>query len=258
MVDQLIIWAPWIAEDALAEPIKPASPGIETCSWPAMPYANHEHGRSGNKQNTAVHGISSWNVNLTSVSLLERLKSAKPDDPHWRRLQEIYEPWLLRWLARVPDLSGEANDLVQEVLMVLVKELPRFDRQRDGSFRRWLSHILANRLRTHWKKRKRRPLGGLDGDSGAAFIEQLGNPSSALSRQWDREHDQFVLERLLSAVRTDFSDSTWAAFRRCTLGGEPSAVVAAHLGISVNAVLTAKSRVLRRLREEAAGLIDEQ
>ena len=195
-------------------------------------------------------------MQVTSVSLLERLKSAKPDDPQWRRLHDIYEPWIIGWLARVPELGSESHDVVQEVLMVVVKELPRFNRQRDGSFRRWLGNVVVNRLRSHWKKRKRRPLVGIEGESGAAFLEQLADPTSALSREWDRQHDQFVLDRLLVTVHTDFSQTTWEAFRRCTLAGEPAATVAADLGISVNAVLTAKSRVLRRLREEAAGLID--
>lgn len=193
-------------------------------------------------------------VTPTSVSLLERLKSARADDPQWRRLHDIYQPWILGWLARVPDLGGEANDVAQETLLIVVRELPKFSRQRDGSFRRWLSNVLLNRLRAHWKKRKRRALVGPADESGIAFIDQLADPHSALSREWDRQHDQFVLDRLMLTVRSDFSTSTWEAFRRCALEGEAAAQVA---GISVNAVLTAKSRVLRRLREEAAGLIEE-
>ena len=193
---------------------------------------------------------------LTSISLLDRLRSAGPDDPQWRRLHDIYEPWILRWLARVPELGDEARDLTQEVLLVVVRELPGFERQRDGSFRRWLGNVVANRLRAHWKKRKRRPRVGLDSDSVEGFLEQLEDPASALSRQWDEEHDQFVLQRLMATVERDFTKSTWEAFRRTTLGGEAPAAVAADLGITVNAVLTGKSRVLRRLREEAAGLID--
>ena len=193
---------------------------------------------------------------LTSVSLLDRLKSAEPDDPQWRRLHDIYEPWILRWLARVPELRDEAHDVTQEVLVIVVRELPNFQRQRDGSFRRWLSNVLLNRLRSHWKQRRRRPLVGVDSDSVDGFLEQLEDPTSALSRQWNEEHDQFVLQRLMAAVERDFSATTWEAFRRTALGEEPAASVAADLGMSVNAVLTAKSRVLRRLREEAAGLID--
>ncbi|HVX12997.1 MAG TPA: sigma-70 family RNA polymerase sigma factor [Pirellulales bacterium] len=195
-------------------------------------------------------------MDLTSDSWLDRLKSAEPNDPHWRRLKDIYEPWILRWLAREPELGDEADDIAQEVMVFLVRELPNFRRQRAGSFRRWLSEILLNRVRAHWRQRKRQPRTGLDGEAGEIFAEQLADPASALSQQWDREHDQFVLQRLMATVQHDFTQTTWEAFHRCTIGGESPTAVAADLGITANAVLTGKSRILRRLREEASGLID--
>ncbi|MGH7191981.1 MAG: RNA polymerase sigma factor, partial [Candidatus Saccharimonadales bacterium] len=94
---------------------------------------------------------------LTSISLLDRLKSAEPDDPQWRRLHDIYEPWIRAWLSRAGESGDDAQDLTQEVLLVLVRELPTFKRQRDGSFRRWLGQVLLNRARAHWKQRKRLP-----------------------------------------------------------------------------------------------------
>jgi RNA polymerase sigma-70 factor (ECF subfamily) len=191
---------------------------------------------------------------FTAVSLLDRLRSAAPDDPQWRRLHDIYEPWIKAWLRRAGEQEADANDLTQDALVVLVRELPNFQRQREGSFRRWLANILLNRLRVQWKNRKRRA--GLGGESGEAFLEQLEDPASALSQEWEREHDQFVLRRLMATVERDFNKTTWSAFRRCAIDGESPTAVAADLGITVNAVLTGKSRILRRLREEAAGLID--
>ena len=40
------------------------------------------------------------------------------------------------------------------------------------------------------------------------------------------------------------------------LAGEPAAAVAADLGLSLNSVLLAKSRVLKRMRAELAGLTE--
>ena len=48
----------------------------------------------------------------------------------------------------------------------------------------------------------------------------------------------------------------WRAFQRVALDGESATEVARELGVSVNAVFIAKSRVLARLREEVAGLVD--
>jgi DNA-directed RNA polymerase specialized sigma24 family protein len=77
----------------------------------------------------------------TSVSLLDRLKAAGPDASDWQRLQAIYLPLIQRWLGRVPGLGDEAVDLAQEVFMVVVRELPRFQRRREGEV--GLSAVLA-------------------------------------------------------------------------------------------------------------------
>jgi RNA polymerase sigma-70 factor (ECF subfamily) len=46
------------------------------------------------------------------------------------------------------------------------------------------------------------------------------------------------------------------AFQRHVREGRAAAEVAAELGVTVNVVLLAKSRILRRLRQEARGLIE--
>jgi DNA-directed RNA polymerase specialized sigma24 family protein len=61
-------------------------------------------------------------MNTTSVSLLDRLKHAPADAAEWHRLQEMYLPLIRRWLARIPGLGDEADDLAQEVLVVVFRE----------------------------------------------------------------------------------------------------------------------------------------
>jgi RNA polymerase sigma-70 factor (ECF subfamily) len=190
----------------------------------------------------------------TSLSLLERLQT-EPDGESWQRLVDIYTPLIRGWLQRDPTLREEADDLTQEVLSVLIKELPQFQRQRPGSFRSWLRTITINRLRELWRARRRRPqaLGHAPDDS---VLSQLEDPASALSRQWDQEHDQHVVRRLLDLLEPEFTPPTWKAFRRVVLDDVKPAAAAEELGLSVNSVLLAKSRVLKRLRELGRGLID--
>src|SRR5947207_14251980 len=105
-------------------------------------------------------------MNTTSFSLLERLKHAQPDSSDWHRLQDIYLPLIRSWLSRVPGLHDEADDLAQEVLVVLFRELPSFERRRHGAFRAWLRQVIVNRIRAFRKAREKRPLAGL-ADGGA-------------------------------------------------------------------------------------------
>jgi RNA polymerase sigma-70 factor (ECF subfamily) len=191
----------------------------------------------------------------TSASLLERLRG-QPDAGSWKRLVDLYTPLLRSWLRRHLVPHDDVDDLVQEVMAVLVRELPHFhyDRQR-GSFRGWLRTITVNRLRMFWRSRQSRPLATGDSDL-ARKLDALEDPQSALSQLWDREHDQHVAHRLLELIEPEFEPTTWRAFRRVTLDGAEVSTVAAELGISLNAVYLAKYRALRRLRQEMQGLTD--
>jgi RNA polymerase sigma-70 factor (ECF subfamily) len=193
-------------------------------------------------------------MNTTSQSLLDRLKRAGPEDADWRRLHDVYLPLIRLWLSGVPGLGAEADDLAQDVLIVLLRELPSFERRRHGSFRAWLRQVVVNRLRACWNSRRRRPAAGL-GEDGERVLAQLEDPNSDLSREWDQEHDRHVLQRLLAVVQPDFEPRTWQAFTRFALDGLSAAEVARELAITESAVVQAKFRVLKRLREEAGDLM---
>jgi RNA polymerase sigma-70 factor (ECF subfamily) len=191
----------------------------------------------------------------TSSSLLERLRT-RPDEASWQRFLSLYVPLLHAWLGRHAVQPPDADDLVQEVLLTVVQELSKFRYDaRRGSFRGWLRGILANRLRGFWRARQHRPAATGDSDF-LRVLEQLESPDSDLARHWDREHDRHVAARLLAMIQPEFEPLTWQAFRRTTLDGLEGAAAAAELGLSVNAVWIARSRVLRRLRGEIQGLCD--
>jgi RNA polymerase sigma-70 factor, ECF subfamily len=64
-----------------------------------------------------------------------------------------------------------------------------------------------------------------------------------------------VVQKLLAVVQADFNPTTWEAFQRFGVDGVPAGRVAEDLGLSENAVFLAKSRVLKKLREEAGDLL---
>ena len=190
----------------------------------------------------------------TSLSLLHRLQHAKPAASDWQRLNDIYLPLIRSWVLRVSDIGDEANDLAQEVLVVLFRKLPTFERQRDGSFRAWLRQITLNRVRAFWKTRQKRPRAGLS--DAEQLFSQLEDPNSDLARQWDQDHDRHVFQKLLAVVKADFEPNTWEAFTLFGLDGRPAARVAEQLEMSESTVVQSKFRVLKRLREEAGELMD--
>jgi len=190
----------------------------------------------------------------TSLSLLQRL-AERPSDDAWRRLLDLYQPLLRAWMARAGVAASDADDLIQEVLLVVFREVAGFERRGPGAFRAWLRTILVHRTRDYFRAQKYRPTATGDSDF-LRQLDELESPDSTLSHLWDSEHDEYVAASLMRRVQGDFAPATWQAFLRHVLEGQPAARVAEDLGLSLNSVQLAKSRVLKRLRQELVGLVE--
>jgi RNA polymerase sigma-70 factor (ECF subfamily) len=192
----------------------------------------------------------------TPLSLLARVRNeGQPID--WDRLLQLYSPLLRSWLQSHPLQGADVDDLLQDILAVLVQKLPQFTHPgRPGAFRSWLRAILVHRLRWYWREKLRKP-GRIGQEDAEQFLTRLEQADSDLAQRWDAEHDRHVVARLLELIRPEFTESTWQAFQGYVLEERPLTEVAAELGLTPNAVYIARTRVFRRLREEAAGLIDE-
>ena len=191
----------------------------------------------------------------TSLSLLNRASTAG-DSESWDRLVAIYTPLMRRWLSSFDIQNADADDLVQEVLAVVLRELPSFrHNQRTGAFRNWLRKILVYRVRHFWRTRKYEP----QPKGASSLIDQLNqleDDTSHVSRMWDADHDRHVISQLIEAARPGFQAKTWEAFRLQIFEGKRANVVARELDMPLNSVYVARSRVLSALRREAAGLVD--
>ena len=72
----------------------------------------------------------------------------------------------------------------------------------------------------------------------------------------DQEYQQFLVRRALEVMQTEFQHTTWQACWDQVVEGDSASAVAQRLNISENAAYLAKSRVLRKLRQELEGLLD--
>lgn len=180
----------------------------------------------------------------TPSSLLAGLKATEPQA--WHRLARLYAPLVYRW-CRGRGLQGaDAEDVVQEVFRAVHARIADFRRERPGdSFRGWLWGITWNKLGDHFRRAARPDARG--GGEGLDRLPADGPPPSAPGGTG-------LYRRAVEHVRGEFGENTWQAFWRVAVEDQPPAAVAADLGLSVNAIYLAKSRVLRRLREELGDL----
>lgn len=79
----------------------------------------------------------------TPASLLERLRQPAPESA-WTRFVQLYTPLLFFWARRLGLRDADAADLVQDVLVLLVRKLPEFSYDRNKSFRAWLRTVTLN------------------------------------------------------------------------------------------------------------------
>lgn len=189
----------------------------------------------------------------TSLTLLDGIGRGTPDA--WRRLDHLYRPFLTGFFRGRGIPPADADDLAQDVLVVLVDQIGSFQHSgRTGAFRLWLRNVCTNRLLGYLRSRRTRgtPVGGASGDQ---MLNALPAPDDA-AEQFARQHDHALLGRLFEQVSSEFAPSTMQAFRRLAIDAEPAPQVAAELKLSLGAVYVAKSRVLGRLRQLAGDYLD--
>lgn len=183
-------------------------------------------------------------MEATSLTLLEQLRGPNRASA-WTRFVALYTPLLREWAQRRGFQDADAADLVQNVLVKLMFEVPRYKKVEGQSFRAWLAQVLANAGHDYRRRKATRSL------PGAVGLAEVGheppNPAEELEEEAFR---QSLLRRGLEVVRADFTEQTWSAFSAVTLEERPAQQVAAELGMTENAVYLARHRVLTRLRQE--------
>jgi RNA polymerase sigma-70 factor (ECF subfamily) len=191
----------------------------------------------------------------TSQSLLESLRD-RANERAWQRLLTVYEPWLRGWLGRHDLQPADVEDVLQDVLVVVSEKVPSFVHNgQPGAFRTWLRAILTNRVR-HFLRARRNREAVVTLAPSLDWLEQLEDDNSALVHEWNQEHDQQLMRRMLALIQTEFTTRTWELFHLLVLENRPAVEVAQQFQIKPNAVYVAKARVLARLRLELRGLME--
>ena len=192
-----------------------------------------------------------------SSSLLVGVRSFRADS--WRRLVHIYGPLVYHWCVKAGLSRQDAEDLGQEVFRAVATRIDRFERKTaSDTFGGWLRTITRHKVADYWRKQSRQP-NTIDSPD---LLQSLSNASEAPNMLLDNESPEeqreeirsVVYHRALELIRSEFRETSWKAFWGTAVEGRATADVAADLDMTAMAVRKAKSRVLRRLREEFEGL----
>lgn len=187
-------------------------------------------------------------IDPTPHSLIERLQ--QPDDSRaWAQFVDLYTPLLISWIRkfRVPD--ADRADVIQDIFLALVRGLPAFCRDPNQRFRGYLFQVakskVIDRLRTRWQTH-----------SPEQLPDELAGPTAEIEAFIDADYRNYLVRRAARVMQAEFEPATWQAFWAVVVEDRKPADVAAELGLSIESVYQAKSRLLRRLRRELDGLWD--
>lgn len=190
----------------------------------------------------------------TSVSLLER--ALLKESAAWERLVSLYGPLIYAWCRRWGLQPGDAENVGQEVLLRLHRRLGEFRRERPGdTFRGWLFTIARNCYVDFVRRESRQPRARGDTDF-QKFLEEIQDEVRDEDIACSSQDKLLLYHRAMDLIRNEFSDRDWSAFQKFAIEERPAGEVAVELGVSVNVIYLAKSRVLRRVREEFVDLIE--
>ena len=190
-------------------------------------------------------------ADATSPSLLDRARHNVPGA--WDRLVECYAPLVYHWCRRGHLGPEDTADVFQDVFRSVAEHLTDFRRDRPGdTFRGWLRAITRNQIALLFRRNRDRPQAA-GGSDAWQDLQDVADPCPAPGEE-TAEIDQ-LYRRALDLVRREFEERTWQAFWLSVVEDRAPAALAQELNMTTNTIRQAKSRVLRRLREEVGDLL---
>lgn len=196
---------------------------------------------------TSIHPERTPDTLATRRSLLTRLRDWG-DAPGWREFFDTYWQLIYAVARRSGMKDADAQDLVQEVMVTIAREMPDFhyDPAR-GRFKSWLLRIVHRRVADFWRtgvaERQR---------TVSAEDEPTPEPSdeAGFEKLWQGEWEQHMLALALRRVKSRVSVQQFMIFEMAELRHLPTAEIKCGLSVSTTQVYLARHRVRKLVRAE--------
>ena len=191
----------------------------------------------------------SSHLESSSFSLAIRLQDGST--AAWSELVELYGPLVEAWCVKAGLNAVAREDIVQEVFLIVHRSIGTFDPQRsDATFRGWLWKVTRNVVLQSFRKPQPPARGG---STALAALGEIADPwpdASEFESPSEVSDTTSLVSRALHQIKPHIEPQTWQAFWSTTILCQPTSEVAASLNMTPAAVRQAKSRTLRRLRQQ--------
>lgn len=168
----------------------------------------------------------------------------------WREVIARYQGRLLSFARRMLADGGEAEDVVQETFLGLLRSMPNYDRSR--SLETYLFAIIRNKLHDHFRKRQKGQRESLDQVDESAAVVDRDSPSRYVAGSEMLAEQRAALVGALRRWAAQCCDQhrfqDLIVVEMLMVLGLRNKEVAADLGMTETAVAGVKFRVLEQWR----------
>ena len=146
----------------------------------------------------------------------------------------------------------EAQDVVQETVISVSKDIQKFKRDRAlGSFKGWLRNLTRWRIADQLRKRTRSvPFGDDRSDSSSVPVEIGGPVNAELEAVWEEDWQANLLEAAMERVKPRVKEEHYQMFDLNVVRQWPASKVAQTLGVNIGRVYLAKYRIMALIKKE--------
>ncbi len=188
----------------------------------------------------------------TRHSLIVRLQGDQ-NEAAWTDFATAYEPFLYRMATRQGVPEGHVPDVVQQVLLAVARSVEGWkDDGSPGSFRRWLATVSRNVV-IKFMTRERRQTSAF---GGTDMLEALHAVPDEPSKQQVQQYEHELIVWAAEQIKSEFIETSWAAFWATVIEGRSVADVAAELNVSAGSIYMSRSRIMARIKSKVEKVME--
>ncbi|NQZ59920.1 MAG: sigma-70 family RNA polymerase sigma factor [Lentisphaeraceae bacterium] len=191
----------------------------------------------------------------TRQTLLQRARN-KEDHLAWKEFVDYYQNFILMITCKMNLSASEQEDLVQDVLLKLWKNLAVYSSEK-ASFRTWLGTVVRNTILSSYRAQSRRRATEEKALAEKEFLNILQSGSAPeVESLIDDEWKAYITNMALDNMSKIFSGKAVEAFKM-TLAETPVNEICQKLELKQNSIYVLRNRVKSRFIEEVRHLSKE-
>ena len=188
----------------------------------------------------------------TRHTLLRRARDGG-DERAWDELVQHYRRFIHHILKELGVAIDDAEDLSQQILVVLNRDLASYDRSR-ARFRTWFGTVIRNVAFEHFRKEKstQKKLHRFGCEQALDGVGATPEVTGLIEREWST----YIANVAMENVRSLFKGQAIEVFE-LSLEGHSADEIAERSGLTVASVYTLRKRVKKRLYLEIRALSED-